>query len=257
MNYIAVRGKGDPNVEGGAYKTAIGLLYAVAYTIKMSKKGDHKIDGYFDFVVPPLEGFWWQDGVEGVDYAHKEEFNWISVIRLPDFVTEEEFRWAVEEAARKKGSDADGDGDGGVFEIDYKAGGRILPFTILHATVLQIRGGLDVHAEYNKIKKDNEYAEAMFLYGIGATYYIYPHNFFVTSSLGMVSFGLPEDSGKREARSEFGFGFQLGFGKEWWVSENWGIGASFAVNCGSVDEDEEDFEFSAFAITLMLTATYN
>ena len=114
MNYIAVRGKGDPNVEGGAYKTAIGLLYAVAYTIKMSKKGDHKIDGYFDFVVPPLEGFWWQDGVEGVDYAHKEEFNWISVIRLPDFVTEEEFRWAVEEAARKKGSGADGeDGDVG------------------------------------------------------------------------------------------------------------------------------------------------
>ena len=112
MNYIAVRGKGDPNVEGGAYKTAIGLLYAVAYTIKMSKKGDHKIDGYFDFVVPPLEGFWWQDGVEGVDYAHKEEFNWISVIRLPDFVTEEEFRWAVEEAARKKGSGADGDGGG-------------------------------------------------------------------------------------------------------------------------------------------------
>lgn len=114
MNYIAVRGKGDPNVEGGAYKTAIGLLYAVAYTIKMSKKGDHKIDGYFDFVVPPLEGFWWQDGVAGVDYAHKEEFNWISVIRLPDFVTEEEFRWAVEEAARKKGSGADGeDGDVG------------------------------------------------------------------------------------------------------------------------------------------------
>lgn len=113
MNYIAVRGKGDPNEEGGAYKTAIGLLYAVAYTIKMSKKGDHKIDGYFDFVVPPLEGFWWQDGVEGVDYAHKEEFNWISVIRLPDFVTEEEFRWAVEEAARKKGPSADGDVGGG------------------------------------------------------------------------------------------------------------------------------------------------
>ena len=111
MNYIAVCGKGDPNVEGGAYKAAIGLLYAVAYTIKMSKKGDHKIDGYFDFVVPPLEGFWWQDGVEGVDYAHKEEFNWISVIRLPDFVTEEEFRWAAEEAARKKGPGGAG-GDG-------------------------------------------------------------------------------------------------------------------------------------------------
>ncbi len=121
MNYIAVRGKGDPNVEGGAYKTAIGLLYAVAYTIKMSKKGDHKIDGYFDFVVPPLEGFWWQDGVAGVDYAHKEEFNWISVIRLPDFVTEEEFRWAVEEAARKKGSGG-GAGDGGAGGEDGDVG---------------------------------------------------------------------------------------------------------------------------------------
>ena len=105
MNYIAVRGKGDPNQEDGEYKQAIGLLYGIAFTIKMSKKGDHQIEGYFDYVVPPLEGFWWQDGVEGVDYAHKETFNWISVIRLPDFVTREDFEWAISEAAKKKKED--------------------------------------------------------------------------------------------------------------------------------------------------------
>ena len=102
MNYIAVRGHGDPNDEAGEYKAAIGLLYAIAFTIKMSKKGDHRIEGYYDYVVPPLEGFWWMDGIAGVDYAHKEAFNWISVIRLPDFVTEEDFRWAVKEATGKK-----------------------------------------------------------------------------------------------------------------------------------------------------------
>ena len=105
MNYIAVRGKGDPNQEDGEYKQAIGLLYGIAYTSKMSKKGDHQIEGYFDYVVPPLEGFWWQDGVQGVDYAHKETFNWISVIRLPDFVTREDFEWAISEAAKKKKED--------------------------------------------------------------------------------------------------------------------------------------------------------
>lgn len=102
MNYIAVRGKGDPNEEGGEYKAAVGVLYAVAYTIKMSKMGDHRIDGYFDYVVPPLEGFWWQDGIDGVDYTNKSEFNWISVILLPDFVTKEDFAWAVDEATCKK-----------------------------------------------------------------------------------------------------------------------------------------------------------
>ena len=120
MNYIAVRGEGDPNQEDGDYKKAIGLLYGIAFTIKMSKKGDHQIDGYFDFVVPPLEGFWWQaerypldailqsdrtgrrEGMDGIDYAHKEDFHWISVIRLPDFVTKNDFRWAIEEATKKK-----------------------------------------------------------------------------------------------------------------------------------------------------------
>lgn len=102
MNFIAVRGEGDPNQEGGAYKEAIGLLYGIAYTIKMSKKGDHQIEGYFDYVVPPLEGFWWQSGVDGFDYTRKQDFHWISVIRLPDFVTKADFDWAIREATKKK-----------------------------------------------------------------------------------------------------------------------------------------------------------
>ena len=105
MNYIAVRGHGDPNREGSEYKQAIGLLYGIAFTIKMSKKGNHQMKGYYDYVVPPLEGFWCQDGISGVDYAHKEDFNWISVIRLPDFVTKADFDWAVEEAGKKKKQD--------------------------------------------------------------------------------------------------------------------------------------------------------
>ena len=102
MNYIAVRGQGDPNEEGGAYKAAIGLLYGVAFTIKMSKHGDHRIDGYFDYVVPPLEGFWRQPGTMGFDYANKQRLEWISVIRLPDFVEKNDFEWAVETASKKK-----------------------------------------------------------------------------------------------------------------------------------------------------------
>ena len=105
MNYIAVRGKGDPNDENGEYRASIGLLYGIAFTIKMSYKGDHKIDGYFEYVVPPLEGFWWQDGVQGIDYSRKEEFHFISVIRLPDFVTKADFDWAVAEATQKKKTD--------------------------------------------------------------------------------------------------------------------------------------------------------
>lgn len=105
MNYIAVRGKGNPNEEGGAYQQALGVLYAVAYTLKMSYKTDHRIDGFFEYVVPPLEGFWWQDGICGMDYAQKDLCNWISVIRLPDFVTKADFGWAVETAGKKKGID--------------------------------------------------------------------------------------------------------------------------------------------------------
>lgn len=116
MNYIAVRGSGNPNVEGGEYKLSIGLLYAIAFTIKMSKKGSRQIKGYFDYVVPPLEGFWWQDEPEeshgtegkmcaGIDYTRKEDFHFISVIRLPDFVTKDDFDWAVAEASAKKKQD--------------------------------------------------------------------------------------------------------------------------------------------------------
>ena len=101
-NYIAVRGKGNPNEEGGAYQQAISVLYAVAYTLKMSYKTDYKIAGFFEYVVPPLEGFWWQDGICGVDYSNKATFNWISVIRLPDFITKKDFDWAVETASKKK-----------------------------------------------------------------------------------------------------------------------------------------------------------
>ena len=105
MNFLAVRGRGDPNEEGGAYKQALELLYGVAFTIKMSRLGKHRLDGYFDYVVPPLEGLWWQEGTQGVDYTRKAEFRWISLIRLPEFVTKEVFDWAVREAAEKKQRD--------------------------------------------------------------------------------------------------------------------------------------------------------
>lgn len=105
MNFIAVRGKGNPNEIDGEYSKAMSILYGLAFTIKMSYKSDYKIEGFFEYVVPPLEGFWWQEGIKGVDYAHKDEFNWISVIRLPDFVTKKDFDWAVDTATKKKGMD--------------------------------------------------------------------------------------------------------------------------------------------------------
>jgi len=101
-NYIAVRGEGDLNEEGGAYQHAISVLYAVAYTLKMSYKTDYKIEGFFEYVVPPLEGFWWQEGVEGVNYSEKTAFHWIFVIRLPEFVTQKDFDWTVETASKKE-----------------------------------------------------------------------------------------------------------------------------------------------------------
>ena len=104
-NYIAVKGKGNPNEEGGAYQKAVGILYAVAYTLKMSYKTDYKIQGFYEYVVPPLEGFWWQDDIDGVDYSNKSTFNWISVIRLPDFIAREDFDWAVATASKKKKTD--------------------------------------------------------------------------------------------------------------------------------------------------------
>ena len=104
-NYIAVRGKGDPNEEGGAYQQAVLILYAIAYTLKMSYKTDHKIEGFIEYIVPPLEGFWWQEGKEKIDYTRKEDFHWISLIRLPELVTKEEFQWALKEAEEKKKQD--------------------------------------------------------------------------------------------------------------------------------------------------------
>ncbi|MDO4282511.1 MAG: GyrI-like domain-containing protein [Clostridia bacterium] len=105
MNYLAVRGKGNPNDEDGEYKKSIELLYTIAFTIKMSYKGDYQIDGYFSYVVPPLEGFWWEEGKCEIDYSHKKKFSFISVIRLPDFVTKKDFDWAIREATHKKGKD--------------------------------------------------------------------------------------------------------------------------------------------------------
>lgn len=105
MNYIAVSGSGNPNEPGGSYQQAMQILYAIAYTLKMSYKTDYKMEGFFEYVVPPLEGFWWQEDVAGVDYRRKEDFRWISLIRLPDFVTERDFQWAAETASKKKGID--------------------------------------------------------------------------------------------------------------------------------------------------------
>lgn len=117
MNYIAIRGTGDPNEEGGEYKAAIGALYTVAFTLKMSKLGDHRIDGYFDYVVPPLEGFWWQDGVSGIDLSRKGELCWISLIRTPEFVTGEDVDWAVSSARAKNKL-----GNGNVEFLSYDEG---------------------------------------------------------------------------------------------------------------------------------------
>ncbi len=105
MNYIAVRGTGNPNQEDSQYKQSIELLYGVAYTLKMSHKTSHKIEGFFEYVVPPLEGLWWQEDTVGLDYSRKDDMHFISMIRLPDFVTEDDFEWALQEAANKKKRD--------------------------------------------------------------------------------------------------------------------------------------------------------
>ncbi|MDF2870190.1 MAG: hypothetical protein K0R05_1765 [Anaerocolumna sp.] len=105
MNFLAVRGSGDPNEEEGEYKTAMNLLYGIAYTLKMSYKTSYKIQGFFEYVVPPLEGFWWIEGITGMDYTKKDKFHWISIIRLPEFIGKEDFDWALKEAARKKKQD--------------------------------------------------------------------------------------------------------------------------------------------------------
>ena len=151
VNYIAVRGTGDPNEEGGAYQQAISILYAVAYTLKMSYKTDHKMEGFFEYVVPPLEGFWWQDGVDGADYSDKSSFHWISVIRLPDFVEEIDFEWAKETAAKKKKLDCS---SAEFFTVDEGLCVQIMhigPFDDEPATVALMDAYLDENGYVNDI----------------------------------------------------------------------------------------------------------
>lgn len=102
MNFLAVKGTGNPNEENGEYTQAIGLLYPIAYALKMSYKTDYKIEGFFEYVVPPLEGYWWQENIKGVDLTRKDQFNWISMIRLPDFITKKDFDWAINKMTEKK-----------------------------------------------------------------------------------------------------------------------------------------------------------
>ena len=151
VNYIAVRGTGDPNEEGGAYQQAISILYAVAYTLKMSYKTDHKMEGFFEYVVPPLEGFWWQDGVDGAGYSDKSSFHWISVIRLPDFVEEIDFEWAKETAAKKKKLDCS---SAEFFTVDEGLCVQIMhigPFDDEPATVALMDAYLDENGYVNDI----------------------------------------------------------------------------------------------------------
>lgn len=159
MNYIAVRGKGDPNEPEGEYKEAMELLYAIAFTIKMSYKGSHKIDGYFSYVVPPLEGLWWQNDSTEIDYAHKENFEWITMIRLPEFVTKEKFDWAITEAAQKKKTDFSK-----VFFFTYKEG---LSVQCMHigsydeepATILKMNAFIREHNYYTDISSERLHHE--------------------------------------------------------------------------------------------------
>ena len=105
MNFIAVNGKGNPNEADGEYSQSIQLLYGVAYTLKMSYKTDYKMDGFFQYVVPPLEGFWWIDGLKGMDYERKDDFSFISFIRIPDFISKEDVDWAIKQVSEKKKMD--------------------------------------------------------------------------------------------------------------------------------------------------------
>ena len=102
-NYIAVRGKGNPNEIDGAYQQAISILYAVAYTLKMSYKTEHKIEGFFEYVVPPLEGFWWtEEGGHDLLSVPRSTWRWTSALRAPEYATPQVLHWALEECARKK-----------------------------------------------------------------------------------------------------------------------------------------------------------
>lgn len=103
MNFIMVEGQGNPNDEDGEYKKAVEVLYALSYSIKMSRKFTHKsARDFMDYVVPPLEGLWWLNDENDLDFTQKSKFCWISMIRVPDFITREEFLQAQESVKVKK-----------------------------------------------------------------------------------------------------------------------------------------------------------
>ena len=159
MNFLAVSGQGDPNEEGGAYQQAVSVLYALAYTLKMSYKGTRQIAGFYEYVVPPLEGFWQQDGVSGVDYGRKADFRWLSVIRVPDFVTAEDFRWAVETASKKKKLDCSA---AEYLTIEEGLCVQIMhlgPFDDETATVTQMDTYLKEHGYVNDLSMDRLHHE--------------------------------------------------------------------------------------------------
>ena len=158
-NYIAVRGKGDPNEEGGAYQRAIGVLYAVAYTLKMSYKTDYKIEGFVEYVVPPLEGFWWRDSADGMDDSDKSQFHWISAIRLPDFISEKDFEWAVKAAAQKKKIDCSA---AEFFTVDEGLCVQMMhlgPFDDEPATVARMDAYLEAHGYANDLNAERLHHE--------------------------------------------------------------------------------------------------
>lgn len=120
MRFAAVDGSGDPNEPDGEYKSALGKLYSVLYTIRMSPKSGLEFPGYETFVVPPLEGLWEQSGQPagaGIDYSRKHDLRWTAMILLPDFVDDAGFQTAVEAAAAKKGGDYSN-----VYVLDYDEG---------------------------------------------------------------------------------------------------------------------------------------
>ncbi|WFA08939.1 GyrI-like domain-containing protein [Tissierella sp. Yu-01] len=102
MKFIQIDGGGNPNEENGEYQTAVETLYALSYAIKMMPKSGSTPPDYFDYVVPPLEGFWWLADSDEFDYSSKSKFCWTSMIRQPEFVTEEVFTTACEITAKKK-----------------------------------------------------------------------------------------------------------------------------------------------------------
>lgn len=98
MSFLAVDGEGDPN--GDAYQNAVSALYSISYTIKMSKMGQSRPAGYFDYVVPPLEGLWWTPGP--FELFERADWLWSAMIRQPEFVNSETLAWAKEQSAKKK-----------------------------------------------------------------------------------------------------------------------------------------------------------